>query len=87
MFRPIDYNALDREFRPGKPLSTVIRRLIVDLYLSVEGPREISPTVRVTYNGVCRIHRGPTQSVCVADCYFIVNVLDLPFASPVAIYR
>ena len=32
-------------------------------------------------------HRGPTQSVCVADCYFIVNVLDLPFASPMAIYR
>ena len=32
-------------------------------------------------------HRGPTQSVCVADCYFIVNVLDLPFASPTAIYR
>ena len=28
-----------------------------------------------------------TQSVCVADCYFIVNVLDLPFASPIAIYR
>ena len=26
-------------------------------------------------------HRAPTQSVCVADCYFIVNVLDLPFAS------
>ena len=24
---------------------------------------------------------------CVADCYFIVNVLDLPFASPIAIYR
>ena len=32
-------------------------------------------------------HRGPTQSVGVADCYFIVNVLDLPFASPIAIYR
>ena len=31
-------------------------------------------------------HRGPTQPVCVADCYFIVNVLDLPFASPIAIY-
>ena len=33
-------------------------------------------------------HREPTQSVCVADCpgfYFIVNVLDLPFASPIAI--
>ena len=23
----------------------------------------------------------------VADCYFIVNVPDLPFASPIAIYR
>ena len=32
-------------------------------------------------------HRGPTQSVCVADCHFIVNVLDLPFDSPIAIYR
>ena len=35
----------------------------------------------------CKDHRGPTQSVCVADCYFIVNVLDLPFASPIAKYR
>ena len=49
MFRPIDYNALDREFGPGKPLSTEIRRRIVFLYLSGEGTREISPTVRVTY--------------------------------------
>jgi len=32
-------------------------------------------------------HRGPAQSVWVADCYLIVNVLDLPFASPIAIYR
>ena len=32
-------------------------------------------------------HRGPKQSVWVADCYFIVNVLDIPFASPIAIYR
>ena len=32
-------------------------------------------------------HRGPTQSVWVANCYFLVNVLDLPFASPIAIYR
>ena len=54
MFRPIDYNALDREFRPGKPLSTKIRRRIVDLYLSGEGPRAISPTVRITHGGVCR---------------------------------
>ena len=26
-------------------------------------------------------------SVCVRDCYFVVNVLDLPFASPITIYR
>ena len=32
-------------------------------------------------------HREPAQSVCVADCYFIVNVLDLPFASPIVICR
>ena len=32
-------------------------RRIVDLYLSGEGLREISPTVRVTYGGVCRIIR------------------------------
>ena len=30
--------------------------------------------------------QGPTQSVCVADSYFMVNVLELPFASPIAIY-
>ena len=57
MFRPVDYNALDREFRPGKPLSTEIRRQIVDLYLSGKGPWEISPTAPVTYGGVCRIIR------------------------------
>ena len=32
-------------------------------------------------------HRGPAQSVCVADGHFIVNVLDLQFASPIAICR
>ena len=26
-------------------------------------------------------------SVCVRDCYFVANVLDLPFASPITIYR
>ena len=26
-------------------------------------------------------YREATQSVCVTDCYFTVNVLDLPFAS------
>ena len=41
----------------------------------------------VLTNNVCVLkHRGPTQSVCVADSYFIVNVLELPFASPIAIY-
>ena len=58
MFRPIDHNALDREFRPSKPLSGEIRlRRIVDLYLSLEGRKEISPTVRVTYGEVWRIIR------------------------------
>ena len=33
---------------------------------------------RITLNQ-CQ-HKAPTQSACVADCYFIVNVLDLPFA-------
>ena len=42
---------------------------------------------QVTGNKVMMNHRGPAQSVWVADCYFIVNVLDLPFASPIAIYR
>ena len=52
MFRPTNYNALDREFRPGRPLSTEIKRRIVGLYSGGEGPREISPTVRVAYGGV-----------------------------------
>ena len=54
MFRPIDYNVLGREFRPGKPLSTeiMIRRRIVCLYLSGDGPRAISRTVRGTHAGV-----------------------------------
>ena len=34
-----------------------------------------------------RDQRAPTQSVCVTDCYFIVNVPDLPLASPIAMYR
>ena len=32
-------------------------------------------------------HRGPTRSLCVTNCNFIVNILDLQFASPVAINR
>ena len=57
MFRPIDYNALGREFRPGEPLSAEIRRRIVVLYWSGVGPRAISRTVRVTHGEVCRIIR------------------------------
>ena len=30
-----------------------------------------------------KFSNGPS----LADCYFLVNVLDLPFASPIAIYR
>ena len=33
------------------------------------------------------VHRQPTQFVCVTDCYFIVTVQDLSFASPITIYR
>ena len=33
--------------------------------------------------GENRVTTRLTQSVSVADCYFIVNVLDLPFASPI----
>ena len=52
-----------------------------------------SSPLTVLYNRETRVETcfervpAPTQSVWVADCYFIVNVLDLPFASPVAIYR
>ena len=41
----------------------------------------------ITYFGRWFFHRAPTQYVCVADCYLKVNVLDVPFASPIAIYR
>ena len=60
MFRPIDYDALGREFRPGKPLSTEISRRIVDLYLNGEGPRAISRAVRVTQGRVCIIRKYQT---------------------------
>ena len=62
MFRPIDYDALGREFRPGKPLSTEIRRRIVDLYLSGEGPRAISRAVLVKHGGVCIIRHYQTYA-------------------------
>ena len=47
----------------------------------------VETSVTVNNNSPIQDHRAPTQSVCVADCYFIVNVLELPFASPIAIYR
>ena len=62
MFRPIDYDPLGREFRPRKPLSTEIRRRIVDLYLSGEGPRAVSRAVRVTHGGVCIIRNYQTYA-------------------------
>ena len=62
MFRPIDYDPLGREFRPRKPLSTEIRRRIVDLYLSGEGPRAISRAVRVKHGGVCIIRKYQTYA-------------------------
>ena len=46
-----------------------------------------NPASSSTGSPSSKYHRRPTQSVCVADCYFIVNVVDLPFASPIAIYR
>ena len=38
-------------------------------------------------NRINTVHRIPTQSACETDCYFTVNVMDLPFASPIAICR
>ena len=61
MFRSIDYDALGREFRPRKPLSKEIRR-IVDLYLSGEGRRAILRAVRVTHGGVYIIRKYQTYT-------------------------
>ena len=36
---------------------------------------------------ISSISTGYPHNIYVTDCYFIVNVLDLPFASPRAIYR
>ena len=41
----------------------------------------------MNYNKIRTTAQGARTIGCVADCYFIVNVLDLPFASPIAIYR
>ena len=49
-------------------------------------PISVLSVFRKIFEKVMYKHRGPTQSVCVADSYFIVNVLELPFASPIAIY-
>ena len=43
--------------------------------------------IRVSSKSIQLERGGSTQSVGVADCYFIVNVLDLPSASPIALYR
>ena len=42
--------------------STEIRRRIVDLYLSGEGPRAISRAVRVNHGGVCIIRKYQTYA-------------------------
>ena len=42
--------------------STEIRRRIVDLYLSGEGPRAVSRAVRVTHGGVCIIRKYQTYA-------------------------
>ena len=60
MFRPIDYDALGREFRPGKLLSTEIRRRIVDLYLSGEGPRQSHEQFVLLHGRVCIIRHYQT---------------------------
>ena len=31
--------------------------------------------------------QGAHPTVCVTDCHFVVNALDLPFTSPITIYR
>ena len=66
---------LSRAYNNNSPITIRLARN------ELSGPHELMLT-KTQIN-----HRGPTQSVCVADCYFIVNVLDLPFASPIAIYR
>ena len=46
--------------------------------------------LKIQCNKACKNNvfpQGAHTIGCVADCYFIVNVLDLPFASPIAIYR
>ena len=46
-----------------------------------------SPDLKKKRNCSQSMHREPRQSVFVSYCYFMVNVLDLPFASAIAIYR
>ena len=61
--------------------------LVYLLKMRVKGSTVIDKNKRFgMLSDYMRNHRAPTQPVCVADCYFIVNVLDLPFASPIAIY-
>ena len=48
----------------------------------------IPPPIRggIPWNSWWVCIEGP-QNLCVIDCHFIVNVLDLRFAGPIAIYR
>ena len=64
-----------------------MRELILERYdKNFDGRLEINEVcVKTAFDNAN--HRGSTQSVCVADCYFTVNVLDLPYASPKRIYR
>ena len=64
-------------------------RALLHLFLSLFScVQNKSANFRSEVKGQCYITTGHPQSVWAADYYFIVNVLDLPFASPiVVIYR
>lgn len=57
MFRPVAFNALGREFKPGRPINNETRRRIINLYLIGEGPNAISRAVRVTHGAVSGVVR------------------------------
>ena len=68
--------------------SMTLEHLVWAFKSSVSRPKTKSHVLQHLLVVHCHCHhKGPTQSVCVADCYFTVNVMDLPFASPIAIYR
>ena len=43
-----------------------------------------NPPCKMGLTGLNAVFQGSLHNVCVTACYFIVNVLDLPFASPIA---